>query len=399
MAINGASEARAGRLASGSNGQPRPLAPLARYRAELDSGELIYDAAQEAAAERLQRLYEALMAEPALPARSPKRLSRRLAGLWKSRHEPAHAVVPGIQGVYFWGGVGRGKTWLMNAFYVSLPFADKQRTHFHRFMQHVHAELGRYKGEKNPLSLIAADLAKEARVICFDEFFVKDIADAMILANLLKALFAHGVVLVATSNIVPDDLYKNGLQRARFLPAIALLNQHCDVMHLDGGVDYRLRTLSRAEIFHAPLGEAAEQALEKSFLALAGETGDAQAALEVNRRTLTALRLHDAVVWFEFDELCNGPRSQNDYIEIARYFHTVLVSNVMQMGPRTDAQARRFINMVDEFYDRGVNLLLSAEVPVTSLYTGGRLSFEFQRTLSRLEEMQSRDYLACAHRP
>lgn len=390
MEIHSAPEAKAA----------RPLAPLARYRAELSSGELVYDAAQEAAAERLQRLYEALVAEQAaLPARSPKRLSRRLAGLWKSRNEPAEPAMPDIQGVYFWGGVGRGKTWLMNAFFASLPFADKQRTHFHRFMQHVHAELGRYKGEKNPLLLIAADLAQDARVICFDEFFVKDIADAMILANLLKALFEHGVVLVATSNIVPDDLYKNGLQRARFLPAIALLKQHCDVMHLDGGVDYRLRTLSRAEIFHVPLGEAAEQALEQSFRALAGETGEEQAALEVNGRTLTAQRLHDAVVWFEFDELCNGPRSQNDYIELARYFHTVLLSNVMQMGPRTDAQTRRFINMVDEFYDRGVNLLLSAEVPVDSLYTGGRLSFEFQRTLSRLEEMQSRDYLARAHRP
>jgi len=400
METNSASGAGVANRANASSEQAMPLAPLARYQADLDSGVLAYDVAQKAAVERLQRLYEVLLAEPpALPAHSPKRLSRRLYRLWKSCPDSSEPAVPSIQGVYLWGGVGRGKTYLMNAFFASLPFADKQRTHFHRFMQHVHAELGRYKGEKNPLSLIAADLAREARVICFDEFFVEDIADAMILANLLKALFGHGVVLVTTSNTVPDDLYKNGLQRALFLPAIALLKQYCDVMHLDSGVDYRLRTLSRAAIFHAPLDEAAERALEKSFGALAGEAGEAEAALEVNRRTLTARRLSDAVVWFEFDELCNGPRSQNDYIEIARHFHTVLVSNVMQMGTRTDARARRFINMVDEFYDRGVNLLLSVEVPVTSLYTGGRLSFEFQRTFSRLEEMQSRDYLARAHRP
>ncbi|MDN6179559.1 MAG: AFG1 family ATPase [Halomonas subglaciescola] len=376
------------------------MPPLARYRADLKSGALVYDAAQEAAAGRLQQLYEALVeAPPALPERAPRRFSHRLAGLWKSRREASGPALPNIQGVYFWGGVGRGKTYLMNAFFAALPFADKQRTHFHRFMQHVHAELGRYKGHKNPLTLIAADLACEARVICFDEFFVDDIADAMTLGSLLQALFEHGVVLVATSNVVPDELYKNGLQRARFLPAIALLKQHCQVVHLDGGVDYRLRTLSRAEVFHAPLGEAAEQALEQSFRALAGGTAQAQTTLEINRRPLVVRQLSGTLVWFEFDVLCNGPRSQNDYIEIARYFDTVLVSNVRQMGARTDAPARRFINMVDEFYDRGVNLLLSAEVPVASLYSGGRLDFEFQRTRSRLEEMQSRDYLACAHRP
>lgn len=377
-----------------------PLSPLARYQADLDSGELVFDAAQQAAAERLQQLHDDLMANkaPVPSGRSSRRLSHRLAGLWRSR-QPAVPDEPGVRGVYFWGGVGRGKTYLMDVFFASLPFADKQRTHFHRFMQHVHNRLVHYKGEKNPLSLIAADLAAETRVICFDEFFVEDIADAMLLANLLEALLARGVVLVATSNSPPDRLYWEGLQRARFLPAIDLLKQYCDVMQLDSGVDYRLRTLTRVEIFHSPLDEAAEKALENGFEALAGAVGQSGETLNVNQRSLVTRRRHDAVVWFDFDELCNGPRSQNDYIELAREFHTVLLSGVSQMGVRTDDQARRFINLVDEFYDRGVNLLMSAEVPIASLYTGGRLSFEFRRTLSRLEEMQSRDYLALPHCP
>ncbi len=295
--------------------------------------------------------------------------------------------------------MGRGKTYLVDTFHASLPFPDKMRTHFHRFMQRVHNELEHYKGEKNPLTLIAAKFAAEARVICFDEFFVKDITDAMILANLLEALFERGVVLVATSNIVPDELYKDGLQRARFLPAIDLIKRHCQVVNVDSGIDYRLRALKRAEIFHAPLDEAAERELARSFREIAGQAGEADVPIEVNHRILRARQLHDDVVWFEFRELCDGPRSQNDYIELAREFHTVLVSNVTRMGAATDDQARRFINMVDEFYDRGVKLLMSAEVPAEVLYADGRLEFEFQRTLSRLQEMQSHEYLALAHKP
>ncbi|WNK21408.1 cell division protein ZapE [Halomonas piscis] len=385
---------------AGDSHDPSPLSPLARYQADLDSGEIVFDAAQQAAATRLQRLYEALQAEPPAPPRrpAPGGLLRRLAGRRGTRDDKVDAE-PRIAGVYFWGGVGRGKTYLMNAFFAALPFSDKKRTHFHRFMQHVHAELGRYKGEKNPLSLIAADLAAEARVICFDEFFVEDIGDAMLLANLLEALFARGVVLVATSNVPPDELYREGLQRARFLPAIALLKQHCDVMQLDSGIDYRLRTLTPAEVFHVPLDAAAERALEQNFRELAGGAGEAQAALTINGRVITARRLAGGVAWFEFGELCDGPRSQNDYIELSRRFHTVLLANVRQMGARHEDRVRRFINLVDEFYDRGVNLLVAAEVPAASLYTGGRLDFEFRRTLSRLEEMQSRDYLALPHRP
>nr|WP_031218107.1 cell division protein ZapE [Halomonas sp. PBN3] len=388
---------------SAANRDVRP-SPMARYRADLERDDFQYDAAQEHAVAHLQRLHDDLLAAPPAP-RSPAQagggLASKVAGLFgkRARSQPVEPVLPEVRGLYLWGGVGRGKTYLVDAFYESLPFPEKMRTHFHRFMQRVHNELEHYKGEKNPLRLIAAKFAAEARVICFDEFFVKDITDAMILANLLEALFERGVVLVATSNIVPDDLYKDGLQRARFLPAIDLLNRHCEVVNVDSGIDYRLRALKRAEIFHSPLDEAAEVELARSFREIAGHEGEADVGLEINHRMLRARRLHDDVVWFEFRELCDGPRSQNDYIELAREFHSVLVSNVTRMDGRTDDQARRFINMVDEFYDRGVKLLMSAEVPAEALYADGRLEFEFKRTLSRLQEMQSHEYLAQAHKP
>lgn len=382
-----------------ANSQPL----MARYRADLEREGFQYDAAQEQAVEHLQRLYDDLLDTPrrALAAPSTERgLKSKVAGLFGKKAAPAPAPVePEVMGLYFWGGVGRGKTYLVDTFYESLPFTDKMRTHFHRFMQRVHAELEHHKGEKNPLTLIAAKFASEARVICFDEFFVKDITDAMILANLLEALFAKGVVLVATSNIVPDELYKDGLQRARFLPAIDLLKRHCEVVNVDSGVDYRLRVLERAEIFHSPLDAEAATELERSFSEIAGAEGKRNAPIEINRRVLNSRRVHGDVVWFDFGTLCDGPRSQNDYIELAREFHTVLVSDVPRMGRGSDDQARRFINMVDEFYDRGVKLLMSAETPVEQLYTQGALSFEFDRTLSRLQEMQSHEYLALPHKP
>ncbi|WP_433923901.1 cell division protein ZapE [Vreelandella sp. 21] len=382
--------------------QASRLTPFARYQEDLKRDDFQYDPAQEQAVKHLQRLYDELLA---IPASAPKTvvankgLKAKVAGLLGKKVSAGGPVLPEVKGLYFWGGVGRGKTYLVDTFYEALPFPEKMRTHFHRFMQRVHNELTHYKGEKNPLTLIAGKFAAEARVICFDEFFVKDITDAMILANLLEALFERGVVLVATSNIVPNDLYKDGLQRARFVPAIELVNHHCEVVNVDSGVDYRLRALERAEIFHAPLDKAAEQELSRSFREIAGHEGEEGAPLEINHRVLKTRRLHDDVAWFEFVELCDGPRSQNDYIELAREFHTVLVSNVTQMNVKTDDQARRFINMVDEFYDRGVKLLMSAEVPVEALYRDGKLTFEFQRTLSRLQEMQSKEYLALPHKP
>ena len=379
------------------------LAPMARYRSDLKRAGFEYDAAQERAVEHLQRLYDELIGTPRrslAPMSADGGLKSRMAKLFGRRDDESQAPpVPDVTGLYFWGGVGRGKTYLVDTFYESLPFADKMRTHFHRFMQRVHNELEHYKGEKNPLTLIAGKFASEARVICFDEFFVKDITDAMILANLLEALFAKGVVLVTTSNIVPDELYKDGLQRARFIPAIELIKRHCEIVNVDSGVDYRLRALEHVDLFYTPLGAEADERLERSFRELAGGEGEREVPVEINRRVLTARRLHDEVAWFDFAMLCDGPRSQNDYIELAREFHSVLVTNVPKLGRASDDQARRFINMVDEFYDRGVKLLMSAAVPIESLYPEGSLTFEFARTLSRLQEMQSREYLALPHKP
>lgn len=381
--------------------QHRHETPMARYHRDLQRENFIHDAAQANAVEHLQRLYDELLKTPdTRPIGGvDKGWTARLKG-WLGRDEgPPPSELPSISGLYFWGGVGRGKTWLMDTFYECLPFPQKMRTHFHRFMQRVHSELTHYKGERNPLELIAGRFAEEARVICFDEFFVKDITDAMILATLLESLFERGVVLVATSNIIPDELYRDGLQRARFLPAIDLLKRHCEVVNIDSGVDYRLRALERAEIFHSPLDEQADLELERSFCEIAGHEGEREVPIEINHRVLQAERRHEGVVWFDFRELCDGPRSQNDYIELAREYHTVLVSGVRRMNGSTDDQARRFINMVDEFYDRCVKLLMSAEVPAEDLYSGGKLEFEYQRTLSRLQEMQSREYLSLRHKP
>ncbi|WP_110668279.1 cell division protein ZapE [Salinicola halophilus] len=381
---------------------------MARYQADLEREGFSRDAAQENAVQHLQRLFDDLVSTPApkpsVGGAGGESALTKVAGLFGKRgksgkSDDAPPAVPAITGLYFWGGVGRGKTYLVDVFFESLPFERKMRTHFNRFMQRVHRELEAHKGEKNPLTQIAAEFASEARVICFDEFYVKDITDAMILGNLMEALFAQGVVLVATSNIVPDDLYKDGLQRARFLPAIDLLKRHCEVVNVDSGVDYRLRALEQVEIFHSPLDEQAESQLAKSFRSVAGQEGESDVTLTINHRTLTARRQHEGVAWFDFKVLCDGPRSQNDYIELSREFHTVLVSNVPKMGAASDDQARRFISMVDEFYDRAVKLLLSAETDVESLYAGGNLGFEFERTLSRLQEMQSRDYLALTHKP
>ncbi|MBR9867886.1 MAG: cell division protein ZapE [Oceanospirillales bacterium] len=368
------------------------MTPIDRYKKDLQRDDFSYDAAQEEAVKHLQRLYDDLVARHNQP--KPRGFMGRLSTkLKKSQAEP-------VKGLYFWGGVGRGKTYLMDTFYDSLPFDNKERTHFHRFMQRVHKELKLLDGTPNPLVAIGKKYASEFQIICFDEFFVTDITDAMILGGLLEELFKNGVSLVATSNIVPDGLYENGLQRARFLPAIDMLNRFTDVVNVDSGVDYRLRTLEQAELYHYPLDSAADVSLNNSFESLAPDLDEVVdgGVLEINGRDIKARRCCEDVVWFEFSELCEGPRSQNDYIELGKIFHAVLISNVPQLGRSNDDAARRFVNLVDEFYDSGVKLILSAETSIHEIYSEGRLEFEIQRTQSRLLEMQSHEYLAKEHR-
>lgn len=369
--------------------------PLERYQADLKKDGFNYDPAQEMAVKLLQDLYGRLVGAWQ-QEQEPKGFVSRLKGVFASESQRELQ-----RGLYFWGGVGRGKTYLMDNFFESLPFPDKMRAHFHRFMRRVHQELRSLDGQKNPLDIVADRLAKEARVICFDEFFVSDITDAMILGTLMQALFDRGVSLVATSNIVPDGLYKDGLQRARFLPAIDMLNKHTLVVNVDGGVDYRLRALEQAELYHSPLDAEADASLLASFESLVPDKNEIRAntSIEVEGRPIQARFEADDVVWFDFMALCDGPRSQNDYIELAKEYHAVLVANVPALARDTDDQARRFINMVDEFYDRNVKLIISAANPLAEIYGGGKLNFEFERTVSRLLEMQSQEYLAAPHRP
>jgi cell division protein ZapE len=367
------------------------VTPLQRYQSDLQKPGFVADAAQEMAIVHLQDLYERLVA-------SEEASRPGMARWWSSwRRE---SVLP-EQGLYFWGGVGRGKTYLMDLFFECLPFERKLRAHFHRFMHRVHAELNelREQRQKDPLQVVAVRIAREARVICFDEFFVSDIADAMILGGLFEALFRNGVTLVATSNIVPDELYRKGLQRERFLPAIEMLKAHTRVLNIDGGTDYRLRTLEQVDLYHHPLNAEAEARLRAGFERLAPDEITEQVDMPVNGRVIRARYLADDVAWFEFVELCERPRSPADYIELARVLHAVVLANIPALNDDRNDQARRFINLIDEFYDRNVKMVISAQVPLLELYTGQRLAFEFERTCSRLLEMQSREYLARPHKP
>lgn len=363
--------------------------PSERYRSAIAAHDYVADSEQERGMAALDRVWRDLVTRPA-----PGLLERtraRLAGKPVER-DP-------VRGLYLWGGVGRGKTFLMDIFFHALPFDDKLRLHFHRFMQQVHAELKTLKDEQDTLRIVAERLAKRTRVICFDEFFVSDIADAMILGRLFEHLFRYGVTLVATSNIPPDELYKDGLQRRRFLPAIEQIKQHCETMNLDAGVDYRLRTLEKAEIYHWPLDERADQAMQQYFNELNPEENARSGPLVINGREIPTRKLGEGVVWFDFSAICGGPRSVADFIEIACEFHTVLLSNVPILNWKKDNEAKRFITLVDEFYDRRVKMIISAETDVHHIHQGNKTRFEFQRTLSRLLEMRSGKYLSLPHRP
>lgn len=359
--------------------------PLQRYLDGVAAGQWQDDPYQRRGLAELNRIHEELL------ARRPQSLVQR----WWRRLRPATAV----RGVYLHGGVGRGKTFLMDLFFDGLPLARKQRLHFHRFMGHVHAELRQLKHIEDPLAIVADRFAERARVLCFDEFFVSDIGDAMLLGRLLEHLFERGLCMIATSNVAPKNLYRDGLQRARFLPAIAAIDRHCKVLELDGPEDFRLRALQQARVYHSPLDAAAESELERAFDRLASAARDSRPHIELDGRVIAVKRRAGDVIWFDFDALCRGPRAAADYIEIAQSFPTVLVSGVPCFDSHSENEARRFIHLIDEFYDRHVKLLLSAAAAPGALYRGERLRMEFARTESRLIEMQSTEYLQREHRP
>ncbi|WP_440873420.1 cell division protein ZapE [Vibrio diabolicus] len=365
------------------------MTPLQQYQKDIAEHGFQRDEAQYQAVVALDKLYHAIVEFQSAPV---PQLSKWQKLMGKKIDMPEHP-----KGLYFWGGVGRGKTYLMDAFFDALPTQRKMRVHFHRFMYRVHDELKLLGDVENPLAKVADKFKEEADVVCFDEFFVSDITDAMILATLLQEMFKRQMILVATSNIEPQNLYRNGLQRARFLPAIDMILARCDVLNVDSGVDYRLRTLEQAEIYHYPLDEQANINLNKYYQQLTGERQIVAHQIEVNHRQLEVIEASDGVLHASFAQLCQTARSQNDYIELSRIYHTVLLADVQQMNRKIDDAARRFIALVDEFYERNVKLIISAEVPMEDLYTEGQLEFEFKRCLSRLTEMQSHEYLAREH--
>ncbi|RDZ26495.1 cell division protein ZapE [Lysobacter silvisoli] len=356
--------------------------PSAAYAAGHARGDWNDDPAQHAALAELDRIHHALLA--------PQRRGL-LDGLLGKKPEP-------VQGLYLWGGVGRGKTFLIDLFYDGLPIAEKRRTHFHRFMREVHAQLRAHAGESDPLAKIARQWRRDLRVLVLDEFFVIDIGDAMLLGRLLERLFAEGVTLVTTSNTAPPNLYADGLQRDRFKPAIEQIQRHCAVLYLDSAHDYRLRALTRSPVYRAPLDAESDAWLAARWKELSMACPKEAGPLHIDGRDIPVRALAEGHAWFDFAALCEGPRAASDYIEIATEHHTVLLGGIPLFDGRNDDPARRFVNLIDEFYDRHVNLVCTAAAAPTELYRGQRLSGAFERTASRLIEMQSAEYLALEHR-
>ena len=363
------------------------LRPADHYKRQLKAQGFAPDPAQQAAIAALDALFWRLVE------------GARRRHKWPGWLRPLLGGEAAPRGLYFWGQSGTGKTFLLDCFYHCLPFEAKSRRHFHRFMRDVHQQLKPLANVSSPLEIVADRIAAKTRVLCFDEFHVTDITDAMLLGGLLRGLFARQVTLVTTSNQHPDQLYPDGLQRERFLPAIALLKTHTEALHVDAGVDYRLRFLRQAEIYHAPLDESAAAMLANHYAHIRRGEDRGAAPLEIAGRPIPTVRLAEGVIWFEFAALCAGPRAAADYIEIARRFHTVLLANIPAMDDHHNDMARRFITLIDEFYDRNVKLISTAAAPPEALYAGQRLQAMFRRTQSRLAEMQSLDYLARPHRP
>ncbi len=365
------------------------MTPEQFYQHQLQQKNVLPDPQQAAVVAELQALYDRLIQPPA-PAPEPDLLRRLLKRKANPVRQPA-------TGLYLWGGVGRGKTWLVDLFFNQLPFKEKLRVHFHHFMRDTHEALARLKGVRDPLDQVAESLAARTRILCLDEFIVTDIGDAMILARLLTSLFNRGVTLVTTSNTEPDNLYRNGLQRASFLPAIALIKQHTRVIHLDSETDYRLRYLQQATVYHTPLAPEVDARLREEFERLAPEPGQAGGSISLYGREIAVRRVADDLIWFDFFAICGDQRSQADYLELARCYHTVIISDIPILNAALDDAARRFVFLVDEFYDRGVKLIISAATGPLRLYQGERLSAEFERAVSRLQEMQSIEYLSREH--
>ena len=357
--------------------------PLVRWQRLIDASRLQDDARQRHAMARLQDLFERLQ--------TPR---RRLFGRLRRAGEP-------IRGIYLHGPVGRGKTMIMDLFAESLSETGVAvtRQHFHRFMDQTHGRLKELQGRRDPLQQIASDMAAQYRVLCFDEFHVSDIGDAMILGELLKALFGRGLTMVATSNTAPEALYAEGLQRARFLPAIHAIQEHCEVVTLDSAEDFRLRELIRHPTWLAPQSAETLAELAEEFEALAVGESISRAPLEIRGRQLQPRQRAGSVAWFDFDTLCRGHRSSADYIDLSRRFSTLIVQDVPELDDTDSNAVRRFIHLVDECYDHAVKLIIAAAAPIVDIYHGQRLAQPFERTVSRLIEMQSRDYLAAPHRP
>ena len=360
-----------------------PLLPSRRYADGVARGDWQYDPAQQPALLALDRVHAALQAP--VPTRG---VFQRLFG---------NPPPPAPRGLYLWGGVGRGKTFLIDLFFAGLPFPEKRRTHFHRFMRDVHQRLRDHAGERDPLVAIAREWRRSVRVLVLDEFFVSDIGDAMLLGRVLDRMFAEGIVLVTSSNAAPTDLYKDGLQRARFLPAIALLQEHCAVVELVSDTDYRLRALTRSPVYRAPLDAGSDAWLQQRWRELGGDDGHVDAGIIIDGRRIPVRARSKGLCWFDFAALCEGPRGNADYIEVAREFHTVLLGGIPRLDGNRDDAARRFVHLVDELYDRHVNLVCTAEAAPMDLYAGERLVAAFERTASRLVEMQSTAYLAHEH--
>lgn len=362
--------------------------PSARYQQDITLDSVLPDPEQALAIAHFDRLYQDLQAKGAA--------SRRL--FWRVRAGLGLAKSKPVKGLYLWGGVGAGKTYLMDLFYSCLPETGKMRTHFHEFMHEVHAQLTALQGHADPLGSLAKNLAKEVRIICLDEFFVSDIGDAMILGRLLAALFQEGITLAVTSNLPPEGLYPNGLQRQSFLPTIALLVEQMEVFHLQAAQDYRLRNLTHAGVYFYPLNHVTDIKMRGVFARLSPHVPGETQPLQVHGREIEVVRATKNILWVDFGILCQIPRSQEDYLDIARRFDTVLLSNVVPIAADNDNQITYLINLIDILYDTRVKLVISAAVSVDELYLEGRKLFEFQRVKSRLVEMQSEEYLGLAHR-